>query len=324
MSENRGAAPPIIDIEVLGGDPRATEAAPVVAAIHDACLDTGFFVVVGHGLDEAMDAVFDAARRFFDAPQAAKERTPRLDRYGYVPMADLALDRRRGSENTEYIDMGLADEVDLPDLPGFADAVRSYQAAALEVGARLLGAMALALGADPTFFADRMADPQCRLRFLHYPEVQPGADGSLKVSTTPHTDYGALTLLATDGVAGLEVRPAGQGWTPVEAPAGALIVNLGDMLARWTNDRYRSTPHRVVGPTGSDRISIPFFVNPDPDTVVTCIPACVSADRPARYGPVTAGAFLAQRIDGSAEPYVDPGEGPVRRMASEKDEELTR
>ena len=88
---------------------------------------------------------------------------------------------------------------------------------------------------------------------------------------------------------------------PVEAPARSLVVNLGDMLARWSNDRYRSTPHRVVGPVGRERFSIPLFVNPDPSTVVECIPACVSEDRPQRYGPVTAGDFLAGRIDEAVE-----------------------
>ena len=114
--------------------------------------------------------------------------------------------------------------------------------------------------------------------------------------TDPHTDYGLITLLATDGVAGLEVRPRDGEWTMVEAPARSLIVNLGDMLARWTNDRYVSTPHRVSAPASSDRYSVPFFVNPDPATTVSCLPACVTAERPCRYEPVTAAEFLAQRI----------------------------
>ncbi|NIR41318.1 MAG: hypothetical protein GWN79_25930 [Actinobacteria bacterium] len=112
------------------------------------------------------------------------------------------------------------------------------------------------------------------------------------------------------------MKPKAADWTPVVAPAGGLVVNLGDMLARWTNDLYRSTPHRVVGPAAGDRISIPFFVNPDPATVVDCIPSCVTPARPCRYPPVTAGEFLAARIDGTDEPYVDPTEGPVRRVGT--------
>ena len=102
---------------------------------------------------------------------------------------------------------------------------------------------------------------------------------------------------------GLELLFDGN-WAPVSAPPAVVIVQLGDMLARWTNDRYRSTPHRVVGSSGSDRFSIPFFVNPDPRTVVSTIGSCVTSERPERYEPVTAGEFLVSRIDSPTEPYV--------------------
>lgn len=309
--------PPIIDITQLcsnevGDDPRAC-----VDAMHAACLDTGFFVAVGHGLDEVMAELFDAARSFFALPQARKERVPRADRYGFVPHSATALDATRQSDNTEYLDMGLLDGVALPeieDIDGFEDTVRRYQRRALEVGETVLRALAVALDVESNFFAARMAQPQCKLRFLHYPEVEPAADGTLPVPTHPHTDYGAITLLATDATPGLEVKPIDTRWTPVEAPAGSLVINLGDMLARWTNDRYRSTPHRVVGPAAGERFSIPYFINPDPSTIVECIPTCVTSDRPCCYEPVTAGEYLASRIDGSSEPYVDRFEGPSRRV----------
>jgi isopenicillin N synthase-like dioxygenase len=307
------SGPPIVDVSPLLDDENGPAAEACGAAIHRACLDTGFFVAVGHGLDVEMDELFDVARRFFALPQTAKEAVPRRDRYGFVPLRSQAIDTTRASDRTEYLDLGLHDEVDLSSLDGCRDAVRSYQTVALAVGAALLRVLAVQLGAPATFFAERMTDPQCRLRFLHYPPVEPDGDGLLPVPTAPHTDYGALTLLATDGVPGLEVRPIDGGWTPVVAPAGSLVVNLGDMLARWTNDVYRSTPHRVVGPHRGDRISIPFFVNPDPATVVRCIPSCVSAERPCAYEPIEAGAFLRSRIDSPAEPYVDPADSPRRR-----------
>ncbi|MDH3292963.1 MAG: hypothetical protein OER95_01420 [Acidimicrobiia bacterium] len=321
----RSEIPPLIDVQDLVADEftdHPSDLSPVfpappaaaVAAIHQACLDTGFFVITGHGLDSEMARLFDQARDFFDQPQAAKEEIPRINRYGFIPHRRWAIDPVRQGSNTEYLDLGLGDEVPLPRLDGFKAAVRTYQRRALTVGARILVAIAAGLGAEPDFFATRMTNPQCRLRLLHYPAAEPGLDGTLPVPTESHTDYGALTLLATDGVAGLEVKPIGGEWTPVVAPAGSLVVNLGDMLARWSNDVYRSTPHRVVGPVGADRISIPFFVNPDPATVVDCIPACVTAERPCRYGPVTAGEFLASRIDSPAEPYIDRHDGPVRRL----------
>ncbi len=310
------STPPSIDIGPLLSEPDGHAARAVVAAIHAACLDTGFFVVVGHGLDEEIAAVFDLARRFFQLPQRSKEGVPRFDRYGFVPHEASAIDSTRASDKTEYLDMGLHQEVTVADLRGFEQTIHAHQQASLVLSAVILRALATSLGAEPEFFSTRMSDPQCRLRFLHYPEIERGIDGSLPVPNLPHTDYGAITLLATDGVPGLEVKPIDSDWSPVVAPPNSFVVNLGDMLARWSNDVYRSTPHRVVGPASGDRLSIPFFVNPDPTTIVECIASCVSPERPCTYEAVTAGEFLAARIDGSAEPYVDPLEGPVRRVST--------
>ena len=288
---------PVVDVAGLRTEPDGAEARATIQGLDAACCDTGFFAVVGHGLDDPMASVFEAARAFFALPQQDKERVPRVNRYGFVPLDDRALDPERPANSFEHLDMGLADEVPWPEVAGFAEAVRGYQRAALETAAAILRALATALGAEAGFFAARMARPQCRLRLIHYPAGPPAGDGPRPVLSAPHTDYGAITLLATDGTPGLEVRPRGGDWTPLTAPAGHLVVNLGDMLARWTNDRYRSTLHRVTAPPDRDRFSVPFFVNPDPATAVECIPSCVTAERPRRYGPVTAGDFLIARID---------------------------
>ena len=321
--------PPTIDVGPLLTGTTDDERRPVIDQVHRACTETGFFVVVGHQLERELDGVFTVAADFFDQAQEVKERTPRIDRYGFVPHSGQAIDTSRASDRTEYLDMGLADDAGtidrapLPDIAGFEAAVRAYQERALDLGRALIDALTEALELPTGFFTDHLsldngATPQCRLRFLHYPPVEPAADGTLPVPTEPHTDYGLITLLATDGVPGLEVKPLGPDgapgvWTPVPAERGQLVVNLGDMMARWTNDVYRSTPHRVVGPATGDRLSIPFFVNPDPGTVVDTAPSCISDARPKRYEPVTAGEFLARRIDGYDEPYVDRSEGPARR-----------
>ena len=311
--------PPIIDIGPLLDTATAPQRSPMEAEIHSACLATGFFVAVGHGIETEMGALFEQAEIFFGQPSATKEQIPRINRYGFVPHRDHAIDRDRRLGNTEFLDIGLHNEVPLPTNTGLAAAVRAYQQAGLEVAARILSVVATSLGADADFFTSRMTDPQCRLRLLHYLPAIPASDGSLPVPTESHTDYGAITLLATDGVPGLEVKPIDSPWVPVVAPPGSLVINLGDMLARWSNDVYRSTPHRVVGPLGTDRISIPFFINPDPSTIVECIPGCVSAEQPRRYKSVTAGDFLASRIDnsavGGAEPYVNRSDGPVRTVS---------
>ncbi len=306
--------PRVIDVSALA-DERSDEScrSAVIEEIESACTTDGLFLAAGHGIERQLDAAFRAARAFFALPSDVKDRVPRIDRYGYVPDRIEARDPAsraymgRSSLAAEYLDMGLADEVDLAAIDGlgcdrFEAAVRNYQGAALGAAHYVLEALATTLGVSG-FFAARMSEPQCRLRFLHYPPAGPLDDGSAPVFSTPHTDYGAITLLATDGVPGLEVLLDSR-WVPVAAPPGGIVVQLGDMLARWTNDRYRSTPHRVVGSSGADRFSIPFFVNPDPSTVVSTINSCITAERPERYEPVTAGEFLVSRIDSPTEPYV--------------------
>jgi len=290
-------APPIIDIAELRAAPTPPD--ELVAAIDVACTTIGFFVVTGHGVESQVDEVFEAARSLFGLGEASKEAFSMVDRQGFVPAHHLKLDETIRSAPAEYYDVGTRGERRWPsatDLPAFRDVVTRYQQAVLAVGGDLLRVLAIALDLEPTFFADRMHDPQCFLRMFHYEPDGATPDRPSAVLTDPHTDYGLITLLATDGVPGLEVRPLGGDWTMVEAPARSLIVNLGDMLARWTNDQYVSTPHRVTAPPTRHRYSVPFFVNPDPATTVSCVPACVTPERPCRYEPVTASEFLAQRI----------------------------
>lgn len=276
--------PPVVDIVPLRRAAGEAQAADVVAAIDQACRETGFFVVTGHGIDVEMRAVFEASRSFFAAAEEAKVAVAMRDRCGYVSDSAKAM-----------FDVGLDEPANQwPAVDMFRERVDAYQRAALGVAADLLGALATALGVGARFFAERMQQPECYLRLLHYP-----ANPGVPVSTGTHTDYGAITLLATDGVGGLQVHPIGGPWIDVVAPPGSLVVNLGDMLARWTNDRYRSTPHRVVATADDDRYSVPFFVNPDATTLVECIPTCVDAEHPCGYAPVTATQFLQGRIDGT-------------------------
>jgi len=279
---------PVVDVGPLRveGSPAAASA---IAAIDAACRETGFFVVVGHGLDDLMEPVFAGARRLFALPEPAKRALTMRRRCGY-----------KDDGAKELFDVGLDDPDNQwpddrwPELSGFRDDLERYEHAALDVAMLILRALAIALDLPATFFAERMADPECYLRLLRYPAASDGP-----TPTRTHTDYGAITLLATDGVAGLQVHPIGGPWVDVVAPPGSLVINLGDMLARWTNDRYRSTPHRVVTGASDDRYSVPFFVNPDADLMIECIPTCITPDRPCAYPPVTATEFLQGRIDGT-------------------------
>ena len=157
-------------------------------------------------------------------------------------------------------------------------------------------ALAHDLGVAENFFDDKLDQPLATLRLLHYPprpdHFEPG-----QIGAGEHTDYGNITLLATDDAGGLEVRSRdGQWMSPPNYP-GALICNIGDCLMRWTNEVYVSTPHRVVNPVGRERYSVAFFLDPNPDAVVACLPSCMSSENPAKYPVTTGAAYLKERLD---------------------------
>lgn len=285
----------------------------VATEVDRGCRSTGFFAIVGHGMEASLATVFDAARSFFDLPQDLKERVPRVSSFGFVPHRHHALDPNRPTGITEYLDLPIGADTDNVLAPlddGVRAAVGQYQTAVGGVADRVLTAIAVALDVQPSFFADRMTAPPSKLRFLHYSPTPPSDNGTQPIATDAHTDYGVVTLLATDGVPGLELRPRGETWQPVTAPPEALIVNLGDLLAVWTNLRYASTQHRVISSPTTDRYSIPYFANVDDDTLVEVLPTCTGPTDPPRIEPVTAGDFLAGRIAKTiSEPFIDePGD----------------
>lgn len=155
-----------------------------------------------------------------------------------------------------------------PDAPvGFAQALKSYYQQSTDFALDLLCAIADAADADSHYFRDKFSYPMALLRGNYYPERPAWAtDKDFGIAT--HTDYGCLTLLATDGSSGLEVRKRGGGWIPVSAPIGEFIINFGEMLEIWTKGRIKATPHRVLGPE-HERISVPLFFNPSHDTVIS-------------------------------------------------------
>ncbi|MEM8902509.1 MAG: 2-oxoglutarate and iron-dependent oxygenase domain-containing protein [Actinomycetota bacterium] len=286
----------------------------LVGDIDAACRDTGFFAVVGHGIPlAARAAAFNAAREFFDLPLEAKEEIAigRSSAHrGYVALEAETLQPDLGADAKEAIDIGLELPPDhdalqdgqgvhgpnqWPELEGFREAVLAYYALALDAAMVTLRAIALALELRPGFFDRRMRLPMCNLRMLHYPPVPTPNDDRLGCGA--HSDYGTITLLATDDEPGLELRRRDGTWTSVAAPPDALVVNLGDLLARWTNGRYVSTVHRVISPTERHRYSIPFFVNPDAETVVSPVRSCVDADHPDLDEPITARDYLLSRFD---------------------------
>jgi isopenicillin N synthase-like dioxygenase len=303
---------PVIDIDIFrrGGD----EIDERVRALDEACREVGFFAITGHGIDRPLvDYLLEQCRRFFDQPIEAKEAIAigrSCNHTGYVGFAAERLQADIEPDAKEALDLALEPAAllasgawpsepisQMPSLEHFAETVVAYQRAAMEAATIVLRGLAIALDLRAGFFERRMRQPSCNLRMVHYPPLDAAARRDDVLGCGTHTDYGLVTLLLTDGVDGLEVRRRDGTWVRPQVPDGALVVNLGDMLARWTNDRYVSTPHRVTNPTGRHRYSVPFFVNPDADAVVEVMPSCVSGDEPARYEPVRAADYLASRFD---------------------------
>jgi isopenicillin N synthase-like dioxygenase len=192
-----------------------------------------------------------------------------------------------------------------PDIADFRSVTLDYFDRMSSLGVQLHRAFARDLGLAPAFFAAHFRKPMATLRLLHYPPTEaPLADGQLGAGE--HTDYGNVTLLATDAVGGLMVRGRGGHWLDAPVVADALVCNIGDCLMRWTNDVYVSTPHKVVSPPGVHRYSVAFFLDPDPDAVVACLPTCTGPERPAKYPAVTAAEFLKSRLEPTyAQPVSD-------------------
>lgn len=293
---------PLIDITALASDDAAARRT-VARRIGTACREVGFFAIVGHGVAPALvAATFAQSARLFAQPTEAK-RAMAIDKLGsnrgYVGLGVEALDEKTAADHKEAFNLIWTDGRTRPDnvwpeLPDFRETVQAYFDAVLAVGRRLHTAFALDLGLAEDFFADKIDRPLATLRLLHYP-MPSTTEPSAQIGAGTHTDYGNVTLLATDGVAGLQVRRRDGVWFDVPALPGAFVCNVGDCLMRWTDDVYVSTPHRVAAPT-AERYSIAVFLDPNPDALVSAIPSCVPAGQAPRYAPITADDYLQQRF----------------------------
>lgn len=304
---------PIIDIAPLYADDAS--AWPAVAeAIDRACRDWGFFYIVGHPISaERIDDLLSAAKTFFALPTEEKLRidiTQTAHHRGYGAIATEQLDPSKPSDLKETFDMGFhmpADHPEVlagkplrgpnrhPDMPGWAALMEQHYEDMQDLARTLLRAMSMALDIEHDFFDARFHEPISVLRMIHYPPRHTASSADQQ-GAGAHTDYGCITLLYQDDAGGLQVRARDGQWIDAPPIAGSFVVNIGDMMARWSNDRYTSTPHRVISPLGVDRYSMPFFAEPHPDTLIDCLPNCSSADDPAKYSPVTSAQYLLSRF----------------------------
>ncbi|MYE02465.1 MAG: isopenicillin N synthase family oxygenase [Alphaproteobacteria bacterium] len=323
---------PVIDIAPFldGSDKPA-----VARSVAEACERIGFLIVSGHGLDAGtVERAFERSRAFFDLPRAEKDRwhpTGRSRQRGFHGFATRGLAYTLGEDappdlrETYFLgpvndhrahfahlpDAANAYAPNLyPDAPkGAAEALVAIYRAYERLSADLMRIFAVALDQPEDYFAGWIARHFSILSSHHYPALreQP-RPGQLR--TGAHTDFGALTILAmTDADGGLEVRMPDGAWQPVRPPLGTLVVNLGDMMARWTNGRWTSTLHRVANPRDlnsarSRRQTIGYFMHPDYDAPIRAIPSCVPSGEEPKFPTISAGEHIAMKIarshDGAA------------------------
>ena len=315
----RDAAPaadfiPVVDLGMEGarGDLSARKA--LAQRIDSAFTESGFMVVVRHGVPPEMVAAMTAATNaFFRQPAAVK--------------AEVAADLKeqvirgfgsRGNDLVESFTMNRLGELDparalapgadprlatpnkWPSFAGFRAAYLAYYAAMEELSAELMSLFALALDLEAEWFGPSFASHATDLTANYYPP-QPSVPAAGVGRKRAHTDWGVLTVLYQDASpGGLEVLHRATGaWVPVPAVEGSFVVNVGDLMARWTNDRWVSTIHRVVNPprehSDKDRCSVAFFYQPAPDATISCLPSCSDERSPARYPPIRSDEYLTAK-----------------------------
>lgn len=276
--------------------------------------ETGFFLLTNAQVPDDLRAeVLRLSDVFFSQPRIEKQKLSILDTphfRGWAKPGDESLDETRPEVDTkETFNIGYDLAPDdprvvanepfrgvnrWPDIPGFGETMLAYYDACQAQASALLSVMAEDLGLPADHFAALFTEPLSAMRLLHYP---PATGAANEIGAGAHTDYGAITLLMTDGEPGLQVRPRGGDWMDVPHVPGAYVVNIGDCLMRWTNDIYVSTPHRVLPPKRQRR-SVAFFCEANPDALVKALPGTGAPKYPA----IRAADYLASRLEATYAP----------------------
>ena len=302
---------PTLDLRRLDSDRER-----FVAEVRRAYQELGFCSFSHHGIDPALiRRAYAAFENFFKLPIEAKLRCllpGRAGTRGYTPLRVETAKTSTVADLKEFYHIGREDLTpDHPyrefmepnvwpaELPDFRPAALALYTAMEQLGLRVGQAMALAIDLPIDYFQEATRDGNSVLRALHYPPVR--REDLPAVRAEAHEDISLITLLLGAQGAGLELLTADGQWIPVNAPEGAVVVNVGDMLQRLTNHVYRSTTHRVVNPEGEaagrSRYSIPFFMDPRPDFLIETLPQCVSEQNPNRYpDPIRSDDYLHQRL----------------------------
>lgn len=303
----------IVDVSGLAS-PDRSDRTEVAAELRAACLQKGFLYIVGHGVDESLQrAVFEQAKAFFDLDPADKAQVDKSISFcnrGYEPLRGQTLEAGAPPDLKEGYYIGVDLPLDDPrvaarrfnrgpnqwpeTVPDFRPVMTAYFDQMLGLSRRLMEALAQSLSLPETHFDEFLREPLALLRLLHYPP-QPAEASPREKGAGAHTDFGAMTMLMQDDNGGLQVFDKdADAWIRAEPMAGAYVVNLGDLIARWTNGAYSSTLHRVVNESGRERYSVPFFLHGNPDAVIEPLPGCVGPDNPARHPTTTVEGHLQE------------------------------
>ena len=309
---------PVIDFgRFLKGTPAQRKG--VALEIGRACRDIGFFYIIGHGVaQELIDRIFAEAKRFFTLPSEQKaeiaiEKSP--CHRGWFALGGENLDpekQQTAGDLKEGIKIGRDLPLDHPQveaglplhgpnqwpngLPGWKETMQEGYDALGRLGREIMHAFALALELPETYFDRWLTGPMATLGPLHYPPQQ-GRITEARIGAGAHTDFGCLTIVAQDPVGGLQVRNSAKKWIDAPFLPGSFIVNIGDMMERWTNGIFASTLHRVINTSGKDRYSLPYFYDPDFDTDLTVLKTCTGPGNPPKYPPTTGQKAPARQIN---------------------------
>ena len=269
----------------------------------------GFFYIRNHGIPQPLiESVFAVSRAFFAQPPSVKERIAAREHHrGWLKVGEATMPDGRLPDLKESFIWGLdvasgaiaaGDRLigpnAWPDTPAeMRPLLNRYFEAANRCGVGLLRAFAASLDIDTEYFTRHFDRPASRGTMIYYPP-QPPSLLAEQFGVSPHTDFGVLTLLYQDDVGGLEVRGHDGEWLTAHPIAGTLVVNVGDLLARWTNARFASTPHRVINASGRERYSLAMFIDPDENTPID--PVVLDGEE-ADYPTVTCGNYIKARFD---------------------------
>ena len=318
---------PVIDVAAIRSG-AASDLEEVGRQIFSAFTASGFCYIRNHGVPEAViTEAASTALDFFHLPLDQKQlAAPKEAVRGFNAIGRTTMRGARNPDYKEYFQIGLELAPDDPavlagqplrgpnqwpaGMPGFQAALSRYFDEIALCGQGLLRAVAVSLGAAPDVFVGKYDKPLQRTQCVYYPPHPAQADADL-YGVAPHTDYGCVTLLWQDGVGGLEVRDRSGAWVQAPSIAGTLVVNIGDLLARWSNDRYLSNQHRVTNRSGRERLSIVTFFDPDYSALVDPGDLGAPAGEPRRHAPVLAGDYIMGRISASQQ---RPGGVETRRL----------